>query len=156
MKWIPSRFNAISQTKNGELILYNSYTGAVGVVAEEEKKTVLQALKPSGIDRDLLPVEKTLVECGFLVAESVNEKQRAQFLHQTLHRTDVMHLIVLPTEACNFRCTYCYQDFSRGNMSRDVVNGLKRFWKRKFRGSSILRSAGLAANRCWRWTLSKS
>jgi uncharacterized protein len=38
MKWIPSRFNAISQAKNGELILYNSYTGAVGVVAEEEKK----------------------------------------------------------------------------------------------------------------------
>ncbi len=131
MKWIPSRFNAISQTESGELILYNSYTGAISVVTEEEKKTVLQALKRSGIDRDLLPIEKTLAECGFLVSEQVNEEKRAQFLHQTLHRTDAMHLIVLPTEACNFRCTYCYQDFSRGNMSRDVINGLKRFLEKK-------------------------
>ena len=23
----------------------------------------------------------------------------------------ILHLIVLPTEACNFRCTYCYEDF---------------------------------------------
>jgi uncharacterized protein len=131
MKWFPSRFNAISQTESGELILYNSYTGAIGVVAEEEKKAVLQALKRSGIDHDLSPIEKTLAECGFLVSEQTNEEKRAQFLHQTLHRTDTMHLIVLPTEACNFRCTYCYQDFLRGNMSRDVINGLKHFLKNK-------------------------
>lgn len=131
MKWFPSRFNAISQTESGELILYNSYTGAIVVVTAEEKKDVLQALKRSGIDRELSPVEKTLAECGFLVPEHANEEKRAQFLHQTLHRTDAMHLIVLPTEACNFRCTYCYQDFSRGKMSRNVVNGLKHFLKNK-------------------------
>ncbi|REK53988.1 MAG: radical SAM/SPASM domain-containing protein [Geobacillus sp.] len=131
MKWFPSRFNAISQTESGELILYNSYTGAIVAVTAEEKKDVLQALKRSGIDRELSPVEKTLAECGFLVPEHANEEKRAQFLHQTLHRTDAMHLIVLPTEACNFRCTYCYQDFSRGKMSRNVVNGLKHFLKNK-------------------------
>ncbi|MGP3562249.1 radical SAM protein [Geobacillus sp. BK01] len=127
MKWIPSRFNAMAQTKQGELILYNSYTGAIGAVAEDEKAAVLKALKRTGIDRELSPVEQTLVECGFLVAENVDEKRRAQFLHQSLHRTDVMHLVILPTEACNFRCVYCYQDFSRGQMKREVIDGLKRF-----------------------------
>ena len=28
----------------------------------------------------------------------------------------LLHLILLPTEACNFRCTYCYEDFRLGRM----------------------------------------
>nr|WP_223812004.1 hypothetical protein [Geobacillus sp. 46C-IIa] len=127
MKRIPSRFNAMAQTKHGERILYNRYTGAIGAVAEDKKAAALDALKRTGIDRELSPVEQTLVECGFLVAENVNEKRRAQFLHQSLHRTDVMPLVILSTEACNFRCVYCYQDFLRGQMKREVIDGLKRF-----------------------------
>ncbi len=36
-----------------------------------------------------------------------------------------LHLIIMPTEKCNFRCTYCYEDFENGKMSRDVVDGIK-------------------------------
>ena len=36
------------------------------------------------------------------------------------------HLILLPTEKCNFRCTYCYEDFAIGRMSQAVVSGVKR------------------------------
>ena len=25
-----------------------------------------------------------------------------------------LHLILLPTEQCNFRCKYCYEDFQHG------------------------------------------
>jgi uncharacterized protein len=39
---------------------------------------------------------------------------------------DLLHLIVLPTEQCNFRCVYCYEDFSVGVMKPAVVTGLKR------------------------------
>lgn len=41
-------------------------------------------------------------------------------------RNDVLHLIVLPTEQCNFRCTYCYEDFSVGRMKPEIVQGVKR------------------------------
>ena len=34
-------------------------------------------------------------------------------------------LILLPTEHCNFRCTYCYEDFALGRMSPGVVAGVK-------------------------------
>jgi len=34
-------------------------------------------------------------------------------------------LTLLPTEQCNFRCTYCYEDFELGAMPRPVINGLK-------------------------------
>jgi uncharacterized protein len=36
-----------------------------------------------------------------------------------------LNLFVLPTEACNFRCTYCYEDFAVGRMSRPIIDGLK-------------------------------
>jgi uncharacterized protein len=36
------------------------------------------------------------------------------------------HLILYPTEKCSFRCTYCYEDFSIGKMSPEVVSGVKQ------------------------------
>jgi len=35
-------------------------------------------------------------------------------------------LIVLPTEKCNFRCTYCYEDFQIGRMKRRTIDGIKK------------------------------
>lgn len=130
MRWIASRFNAISHTDSGEVIIYNSYTGAVISVDEREKMEVLRVLR-TGTDNEQSNVCQTLIQCGFLVPEQTDEKRRAQLLHASMHRTDVMHLIILPTEACNFRCTYCYQDFSRGQMKREIVEGLKRFLEQK-------------------------
>jgi uncharacterized protein len=39
----------------------------------------------------------------------------------------VLSLILLPTERCNFRCTYCYEEFAHGRMRPGVVSGVKRF-----------------------------
>lgn len=37
----------------------------------------------------------------------------------------VLELIIFPTEKCNFRCTYCYEDFEIGKMKRPVIEGIK-------------------------------
>jgi uncharacterized protein len=44
-----------------------------------------------------------------------------------------LHLILLPTEQCNFRCTYCYEDFSIGRMGRAVRSGIKAMIDRRAR-----------------------
>ncbi|NRD74913.1 radical SAM protein [Shewanella sp. VB17] len=36
-----------------------------------------------------------------------------------------MQLTLLPTEKCNFRCVYCYEDFKIGKMSQDTIKGIK-------------------------------
>lgn len=46
-------------------------------------------------------------------------------------RNDVFRLILLPTEQCNFRCTYCYEDFSIGRMSSATIQGVKRLIDRR-------------------------
>ena len=42
-------------------------------------------------------------------------------------RNDRLRLTILPTEKCNFRCTYCYEDFKLGKMQPETVEGLKNF-----------------------------
>jgi uncharacterized protein len=44
---------------------------------------------------------------------------------------DELDLILMPTEACNFRCTYCYETFAHGRMRAPVVNGIKRLIHRR-------------------------
>lgn len=42
-------------------------------------------------------------------------------------------LILMPTEACNFRCTYCYEDFRYARMEPGIVRGVKRLLTRRAR-----------------------
>ena len=51
---------------------------------------------------------------------------------QPVCRADELHLILMATEACNFRCTYCYELPGGRRMSAAVVRGVERFL-----GSSI-------------------
>jgi uncharacterized protein len=37
----------------------------------------------------------------------------------------VLQLIIMPTEACNFRCSYCYEDFALGRMKPTLVAAIK-------------------------------
>lgn len=44
---------------------------------------------------------------------------------------ETLNLIVMPTEQCNFRCTYCYEDFLVGRMSQNTVDALKLYLDRR-------------------------
>lgn len=53
--------------------------------------------------------------------------------------TRLLELILLPTEQCNFRCTYCYEDFSIGKMKRDVIDGVKNLISKRANDLDILK-----------------
>jgi uncharacterized protein len=42
-----------------------------------------------------------------------------------------LNLIILPTEKCNFRCTYCYEDFAVGRMKSPTVQAIKKLIARR-------------------------
>ncbi|MFD0123835.1 radical SAM protein [Streptomyces virginiae] len=49
-----------------------------------------------------------------------------------------LNLILLPTERCNLRCTYCYEDFKIGRMPAAVVSGVKSLLEQRSPGLSNL------------------
>jgi len=55
----------------------------------------------------------------------VTQEQRMEILSSALDDKD-LELIIFPTEQCNFRCTYCYEDFEQGRLSPAHVEAVKR------------------------------
>src|ERR1043165_6340145 len=51
----------------------------------------------------------------------------------------LQQLIILPTEKCNFRCTYCYEDFAIGKMKEPVQLAIERYLDRRIPGLAELR-----------------
>lgn len=49
-----------------------------------------------------------------------------------------LNLIILPTEKCNFRCTYCYEDFAIGKMSPVTREAIKKFLKSRLNDLRLL------------------
>jgi uncharacterized protein len=43
----------------------------------------------------------------------------------------ILNLFILPTEKCNFRCSYCYEDYKIGKMKRPTINGIKALIKHR-------------------------
>lgn len=48
------------------------------------------------------------------------------------------HLILLPTEKCNFRCVYCYEDHTKGRMSQETIGAIQNFLERQLENLSHL------------------
>ncbi|MET9450322.1 radical SAM protein [Streptomyces cinerochromogenes] len=62
-------------------------------------------------------------------APSADEAFRSEMLASLT--SDSLHLILLPTEQCNFRCVYCYEDFQIGRMADVTVQAVKHLVDRR-------------------------
>lgn len=51
----------------------------------------------------------------------------------------IMELVILPTEDCNFRCVYCFEDHVPGKMAAPTVQGIKRLLERRIDDLTFLR-----------------
>ncbi|WP_368492927.1 radical SAM protein [Geobacillus thermodenitrificans] len=132
-EWVASRFNVISRGEDGTLIIYNSFTGAMGGIPNEKEKEALYILR-KGYVGEPKGIAKDLVLGGMLVKKGTNEFRRAELLKRGLYRSDYLHLIIMPTEECNFRCTYCYETFPRGRMEAEVIEGVKNLISSRIQG----------------------
>jgi uncharacterized protein len=124
--WVPSRYNIRATAEDGRLVLWNSLSGKIAVFKAEHREGVISLLQRKGFEHPKENVVGYLVDCGFLVRKGVNEYRQFQRLFGEQHyRSDVLELILMASEDCNFRCTYCYEDFARGTMLPSVRQGVK-------------------------------
>jgi uncharacterized protein len=125
-RWVPSRFNARTVGEDGRLVLWNTYSGAVSAFGARSREAVLARLSVRGVQEPLDKVATFLSERGYLVRENTNEMNQFRYLYgRQQWRQDVLQLILLASEDCNFRCVYCYEKFKNGTMLPEVRQGVR-------------------------------
>lgn len=138
-RWLPSRYNIRATTTDGRLVLWNSLRGTLSVFPAALRRKVEILLTQKGFTAVRRGVVKLLHERGFLIQEGTDEYRRIQLeFGQAQYRTDVLELILLASEDCNFRCTYCYEDFARGTMQPAVRTAIKKLTESRIRSLSSL------------------
>lgn len=132
--WKPSRFNVQTTTTEGWLLLWNTYTGSMNAFRPAQREAVLELISQKGVSAPSRGIATYLAERGYLVPKDADELRRVQYAFgQENHRNDRLELILLSSEDCNFRCTYCYEDFKRGTMRPEVRAGVKKLVESRVR-----------------------
>jgi uncharacterized protein len=126
-EWKPSRFNMFTAEDPGTLLVYNSFSTAFMRFEGSAADAVASVLSGARA-AESSPQFPELTENGLVVPIVADEMERARLLHRSgFEADDHLQLIIMPTEQCNFRCLYCYEDFLIGRMRSDVRDGIVKF-----------------------------
>ncbi len=150
--WVPSRYNIRATAEDGRLVLWNSLSGKITVFKEGDRETVLRLLRKKGFEAPKVKLVSYLADRGYLVHKGADEfRQFQQLFGQQHYRTDALELILLASEDCNFRCTYCYEDFARGTMLPEVREGVKNLVRKRIRKLNRLQVSWFGGEPLYGW-----
>lgn len=123
----PSQFNVVTDYEpTGEVLAFNTSTGALVAFPQETAPALRAALEPSarssGGDDSL---NEVLIDHGFLIRKDDDEVgtvlRRLQLGINDPNRLDVF---ILPNMKCNFACPYCFEEHRASRMSDEVAQHL--------------------------------
>jgi len=98
-KWVPSRYNIRATTKDGRLVLWNSYCGTMSIFGKDQRDLVEALLSKKGFDSRPEGAVLYLLERGLIVKEGTNEYRRIQTgFGRQQYRSDTLELILLASE----------------------------------------------------------
>jgi len=98
------------------LYLLNTLYGTFVKFSSSDSKRVLGFFEDNSL---ILESElgRFLIKKHFFVPRDIDEKEAVNLLlEETLMNNNILNLVILPTENCNFRCSYCYESFCDNSM----------------------------------------
>lgn len=115
MSFKKSMFNYIYRRKNGENVIYNTFSkGLITLDDNEIEQYNHQLFTNNGVEREL-------INNGILIKNDFDEISFLKYFHyKTKFSNNILYLTIAPTLDCNFGCPYCYENRRTGNMSQEV------------------------------------
>jgi uncharacterized protein len=103
-----SKFNRIVPRESGGFILYNSMSGSLTGISQSVGDALIQGLDLSSClaESDV----ESLKNAGFLHVGDDEVALISERFERAKGDLSSFALTILPTLACNFRCSYCYQN----------------------------------------------
>lgn len=121
--------NELFYTGDGSLFVFNHTSG--NILKTSDKSICAFFSGRAELKNISDSVAQRLKKDGFLVPKDADEDSLNYLLDFDQLAMNELKLIILPTYNCNFRCTYCYQDFKETTMDGEFVNRIIKYVKRE-------------------------
>lgn len=123
MYTIPS-YVEIIESKQGVIVKSNLYQNEVKLFDLAVQKEFQDLVRCGGCSKISSPLTQFLHEQKLLV----NPRELNQSLEELRNLMNKSLLItIMPTEGCNFRCPYCYEDHSPISMTRKTLDHIQEY-----------------------------
>lgn len=128
-----SRYNLIQKLDDGCGILYNTKSGSIIEVQNEEYVSVQKILEDvnNNVTSDTFRV---LLEEGFIVKKDKDELQEVKDKYlNNFNSNNHLNLVLLPAEYCNFTCEYCFiYKYGGTSMDESIYSSIKKYIKKRY------------------------
>lgn len=124
-----SKFNYLLNIVPNEYVIYNSLSKQICKFNHEQFEYYKNFAEHGNFN---MPnnIKENCIKNGFFVLIDWDEDKIADFKHLEDIMDSRLDLIIMPTEQCNFRCKYCYEEFKKGKMTPNVQEGLVKYIKK--------------------------
>jgi len=121
-------------TDDGEMIIKNSLTQKIFKVRECDISLVEKIFSGKRCGDETAEIVQKLYQNGFLIDETTDEAQIVDYrFNKRMYNDSMLDLTIIPTNACNFDCIYCYQKEPYFYMNEDTVNSILNFIEKHIR-----------------------
>lgn len=124
--YIFSKYNYIIDLKKC-LIIKNTLTDKYLVVRENNYSVFKQTIESPDLNKEKILQYPFLINNGFFVENKENEYIKAIKKYDDECESHMLHLTIIPTNSCNLRCIYCFQNKSGKHMSIEESNILLKY-----------------------------
>jgi uncharacterized protein len=126
-----SQYNLIMKNTNNETLLYNSLSKKCIKISQEHSKEIIELLEGKRDINPNSPYFNELYDMGYIVNYTVDEVELVDYQYYKMAYSDeLMELTIVPTNACNFNCIYCYQKNGKDFMTNEVKEKILKFIER--------------------------
>lgn len=132
-----SKYNNYFLNSQKEILVYNSFVGSSSLCKLSYERYG-KWFEDKSKFCDETEIANELIYKGIFVDENLDESQLVEYENLKNKFNNTLSLIILPTEQCNFRCTYCYEDYMKGKMSKEVVKDVSSYVERNINKYSSL------------------
>lgn len=143
MKYKKSFYNLeIKKLDNDNIIMFNSFTGAFGVMNNDAQKIYDNI---ANINEDTLAnsnqkqIFDIMKDNGFIVEEDLDEYKKLKVLEywNRYGEKGSLTITIAPTLNCNMQCPYCYENKNNTRMNDQVKTALIEFFKKRINSGVI-------------------
>lgn len=110
--------------ENRSIILFNRLSGAMAEIPPE-LSSKYEKCSHDGVYN----IDNEYLIKNFFVDENQpeNVEKIAEELLKKYEENNSLYITIMPTELCNFRCTYCYEEHVKGNMKEKVAQAIVNY-----------------------------